>query len=347
MNKSKYHNHKKVYLIFLTVIAVVTAAYFYSAEKREAYLSNLVKYHTKMIKSGSISSLVELGKMYEKGEGVKKDLSKAQELFKKAINFNKYLDEIYPAYSEYDSSEETDDTSSTNSIDKDTQLKNIISSVKQSQNKSKTANTKTTTTLTYKAKYIPYNKTNKSTKTKSKNPFKSVIVLEKNVLKKPIKKSITKKTIVLRDSSKNTRKISITSPRTQKRTKAKKTTKKSKTVTRNKKTKLKTKKISSPTKKVAYKKTTIIKVTPKKPKPRKQKLQAKRSPTLYEARPDYETELGIFDDEELNDTDEGEIITVREELAEEQTAGSNFTSNPCETASAKYIAKCRRYNRKK
>jgi hypothetical protein len=321
MNKSKYHNHKKVLVIFITLMMIAVVSYFYTAEKRKVHLSNMVKYHTKMIKSGSISSLVELGKMYEKGEGVKKDLTKAQELFKKAINFNEYLDEIYPSYSEYDTNEDTPDIIRK----KETQLKNIISNVKINEQK----NQKKITLSNQKPKYVPYVKLkNNSTTSKRSNPFKKDAVVSS-------KKSSNKK-IVLMDSSKKKSKKII----------KKQKNKKSSTKKRTRKYKTSNRKIKTNSTIITYKKSDVIYKKPKKEIIVKQKLQAKRAPTLYEERPDYETELGFYEDDVLDDTDDEIVIPVQNTTDDKPSISSNFTSNPCATESAKYIAKCRRANRK-
>lgn len=330
MNKSKYHNRKKVFFIFLSLSLIVAISYFYTVEKRQVQLSNMVKYHTKMIKSGSISSLVELGKMYEKGEGVKKDLSKAQELFKKAINFNEYLDEIYPSYSELEPNEEEQHLDKKNK-----QLKKVIASVKFTEQEPVKSNLNLKPKNYQKPKYVPYVKTNKEPLNKNKKATKKT------------SKKISKKTVVFIDSPKNKYKAPIKSKSSKKVNSANNTVKKSSNPAKHRNTVSSKKSTAKKTTNVAYKKSVTIKRKPKNVNSKKPKLQAKRSPTLYEERPDYETDLGMFEDEAMNDSDDEEIIPVQGDIDKKQTLGSNFVSNPCATESAKYIAKCRRVKRKK
>lgn len=310
MTTLKEKNRKIAFLLFLVSIIIILAAYFYTVENRKNYLSAMVKYHTRMIKLGNISSLVELGKMYEKGEGVKKDLSKAQELFKKAINFNEYLDEIYPDYTESDTINLENEKITYTTIDtnkKTIQLKNIISTIKSSTKINKKPESTPPGKLIPKRKYVSYTK-----KTPSKN------------------------TITLKETSKNR----IGLPKKRQRAKIYQAVKKSENI-RNQK------KITQ--KNISFKKKNVLKKQPTKKKIQKNRLQAKRSPTLYEERVDFETDPVYLDDEEITEIEEIDMDIVQEKQKKKltQTIGSNFTTNPCATASARYIAKCRRGHREK
>ncbi|VAX00988.1 16S rRNA processing protein RimM [hydrothermal vent metagenome] len=375
MIKSKYKNHTIAVLILISISVLVSASYFYTVEKRKKYLNNMVEYHTKMIKSGSFNSLVKLGEMYEKGEGVEKDLVKAKELFKKAINFNQYLDEINPSYSnnntkennsnEYDSISIEDDEAEinfeetptddpidnlsaknannkkdktnhipykkstfsnivvieSNKIEKKSKIKRPSSTTRQfklQSNNTKIRELETAIEKTKKAADV-----NKKVKLKAQKKAKAIAIAKKKIKLKAQKKAkaiaIAKKKIKLK---------------AQKKAKATAIAKKKIKLKAQKKAKATLKKKSVKTK---FKKTKRI--TKRRKKAKKSRLEAKRAPSLNEQRPDINTDFGLDDSKENNPNAE------LEEVIEQQALENNFTSNPCDTESARYIAKCRRASR--
>ena len=343
MNKSKYQNRMKVFFILVSLSIVVVASYLYTVEKRKIHLSNMVTYHNKMIKSGSISSLVTLGKMYEKGEGVEKNLSKAQELFKKAINFNQYIDEIYPSYSKGESnknklnSKQKNDTQTKYShfsepATRKSQLNNIISKVKKSEQKSNKILKTKSAIVKLSPKYVPYIKSEKNIKrqklVKKRRAPKKILI--KNQLNKKLN---IKKTALIRNEPIKRSAVKLIE-NSQKKTASSKPVKSSKYLTKLKPVKN------------TYKKSVTIKKQPSKVKVKTIRLEAKRSPSLYEERSDYETSLGSINDE-IDEGDDENITINQKDEKKQQTVENNFASNPCSSASAKYIAKCRRVNRNK
>lgn len=52
----------------------------------DAMLKKLLEFHTKLAKQGNVESIVKLGTMYERGEGVAKDRNKAIKLYKLAAD---------------------------------------------------------------------------------------------------------------------------------------------------------------------------------------------------------------------------------------------------------------------
>ncbi len=409
MIKSKYKNHTIAIFILVTISILVSVAYFYTVEKRKTYLSNMVKYHTKMIKSGSISSLVKLGEMYEKGEGVKKDLVKAKELFKKAINYNQYLDEINPSYSNNAKTDE-DFTDSDISIDIDI---NNIGYIETSESIDSETNLENEATIPVESEIITAPSQNNSTVKNNnikyvpykKSTFSNILVSEDTTLNKKLIKSgestttrqfklrdnltsktkpqqkkqnvqkITKAIAEIKKSEKEilkkSKEIAEAKEKALKKSKAiaakkkkakrlarKKARKKAKAIAK-KKEKLKARKIAKAkalakakklalalkkkTLKTKYKKTKRL--SKRKKKTKKTRLEARRAPNLNEQRPDTNFDLGLDNDE--NQTNSTTDTSAQQEVIEQQTVDNNFTSNPCDTESARYIAKCRRANRNK
>ncbi len=363
MTTSKFYI--KSLVIFLSVFIVISISYLYIIKKQEAKLKDLVEYHTKMIESGSISSLVKLGEMYEKGEGVEKDLIKAKELFKKAINFNKYLDEIYPTHTKSDLPE--DNNKNLNYADDDTikidmesdetlssisypesGITNTTDIIKPESNSDNTS--QLNSNLNNNQKFIPYvkNKNLSPKKVQTQNDsFKNVILVKENkqTIKKENKKisKIKPKTktkhVKKKTKSKKQAKAKIKIKRKQKAKRRKKSPTKKRKLKTAKSTKKPTKRRNKKTK---FKKTLVLKKTSSKSKGivKKTRLEAKRAKTLNEERPDINNELDIYENKIIADSEND-----AKQKTNKQKLESNFTSNPCDTASARYIAKCRRKNK--
>lgn len=56
------------------------------AQTDDSMMKKLLEFHTKMAKQGNLESIVKLGTMYERGEGVSKDRNKAIKLYKLAAD---------------------------------------------------------------------------------------------------------------------------------------------------------------------------------------------------------------------------------------------------------------------
>ncbi len=77
----------KLFNIGLMISLILISLYIYADDR---ILSGLIKKSSlseKMIKSSSITSLLTLGEMYQKGLGVEKDLLKAQKYYRVAMNY--------------------------------------------------------------------------------------------------------------------------------------------------------------------------------------------------------------------------------------------------------------------
>ncbi len=366
MTTSKFYI--KSLVIFLSVFIVISISYLYIIKKQEEKLKNLVEYHTRMVESGSISSLVKLGEMYEKGEGVEKDLVRAKELFKKAINFNKYLDEIYPTHTKSDIPEDNnknlnyaDDDTIKIDLESDDALSSISypesgltsTDITDSDSVSR-SNTPLEGDLTNKTKFIPYIKKNKTaskeiqSKDNKDTPFKNVILVKENksTIEKSDKKTTKIKTkVAIKKPTKSTKKIAKAkkSPKIKPKNKRKKKPRKKSTVKKRKikKKKIAKKKTKKRNRKTKFKKTVVLKKASSKSKVKKTRLEAKRAPRLNEERPDIQNELDIYEEKIIAESEKNKA----KQKNNSQELESNFTSNPCDTASARYIAKCRRKNR--
>jgi TPR repeat protein len=72
--------------VVLSVLAMTIASAADRGQTDNSMLRKLVEFHTKMAKQGNLESIVKLGSMYERGEGVSKDRNKAIKLYKLAAD---------------------------------------------------------------------------------------------------------------------------------------------------------------------------------------------------------------------------------------------------------------------
>ncbi|MFV1985610.1 MAG: hypothetical protein ACC657_18835, partial [Thiohalomonadales bacterium] len=76
-----------ILVALLTTMMTIGIIFYLADQNKKSQDIDKVTHLRRMIKKGSVSSLVTLGEMYESGQGVKKDLNKAQELFRRAISY--------------------------------------------------------------------------------------------------------------------------------------------------------------------------------------------------------------------------------------------------------------------
>ncbi|MFV1984886.1 MAG: SEL1-like repeat protein, partial [Thiohalomonadales bacterium] len=84
----------KLLNMVLMISLILISLYIYADER---ILSGIIKkssLNETMIKSNSISSLLTLGEMYQKGLGVEKDLLKAQKYYRVAMNYVKSSEDV-------------------------------------------------------------------------------------------------------------------------------------------------------------------------------------------------------------------------------------------------------------
>lgn len=297
----------------LTTLFTLIVIYNLAEDKQQHKYVEKAQYHKKMIKSGSISSLVALGEMYEKGQGVKKNLLKAQELFIRAIN---------------SSNEFNDEKKSENSMDdfvyeNSSTIVNINGVEKEEASENTYLNNKLTKknqNTTHKILQSKNNSKTKSIRDKIVKVKKDISVLEKNI-KNSVKKLVKRTT-----KNKHTNKIIVAA----KRVKSKPVTpKKITSKKRKKRTHIKNKRNYN--KKFKKRKRVLVKVS----KLKKKSLYANdyiddkiTKPTRYKYN-------AISD--RIKKQDKKKLSAAMKQKKE-----THFITNPCTSESSKYIAKCKR-----
>ncbi len=308
-----------LFVALLSVVLTISVLFYMANENQRITDLEKVNYHRRMIAAGSISSLVTLGEMYEKGQGVEKNLSKAQELFRRAIKFEKLS---YSDNKPIDFSNGFFDDNDQSSTNRATDGEKVnINDVGDANTDENSVNLNATIVIPKAAKIVAPQKNSDIKKTKTK--------LSKST--EPKKSKVIKS--IARTRSNNTGKLS-----------KKIVVKSSKEISLNKKNTLfkKAKKISvgkvkSKRKKFVIKKTNTASIKTssknvisyKKSYPKKI-FKMKKTPAVL---PKVKNKVH-------------KISTLSPKIVK-KIEKDNFTTDPCSNESSKYIARCIRLERMK